>query len=85
MLHRVYSATTGGEGGRRGHNGGVWGWTSTEFDEYKGFVPLSLYLGFSADFIDTLHNVVNATRCATSSSVIILTWIGGRIAYDIAK
>src|SRR5882757_2449565 len=58
MRHRVYSATTGGEGGGRGHNGGVWEWTSTEFDGYEGFVPLSLYPGFSADFFDTLHNVV---------------------------
>jgi hypothetical protein len=58
MRHRVYSATTGGEGGGRGHNGGVWEWTSTEFDRYEGFVPLSLYPGFSADFFDTLHNVV---------------------------
>ena len=58
MRHRVYSATSGGEGGGRGHNGGVWEWTSTEFDGYEGFVPLSLYPGFSADFFDTLHNVV---------------------------
>ncbi len=28
------------------------------FDGYDGFVPLSLYPGFSADFFDTLHNVV---------------------------
>jgi formylglycine-generating enzyme required for sulfatase activity len=58
MPHWVHSATTGGEGGGRGHNGGVWEWTSTEFNGYKGFVPLSLYPGFSADFFDTLHNVV---------------------------
>ena len=58
MRHRVHSATTGGEDGGRGHNGGVWEWTSTEFDGYEGFVPLSLYPGFSADFFDTLHNVV---------------------------
>lgn len=58
MRHRVHSATTGGEGEGRGHNGGVWEWTSTEFDGYEGFVPLSLYPGFSADFFDTLHHVV---------------------------
>jgi formylglycine-generating enzyme required for sulfatase activity len=58
MRHRVHSSTTGGESGGRGHNGGVWEWTSTEFDGYEGFVPLSLYPGFSADFFDTLHNVV---------------------------
>ena len=58
MRHRVHSATTGGEGDGRGHNGGVWEWTSTEFDGYEGFVPSSRYPGFSADFFDTLHNVV---------------------------
>jgi L-histidine Nalpha-methyltransferase / hercynylcysteine S-oxide synthase len=58
MRHWIHSATTGGVDGERGHNGGVWEWTSTEFDGYDGFVPLSLYPGFSADFFDTLHNVV---------------------------
>jgi hypothetical protein len=58
MRHRVHSATTGGEGEGRGHNGGVWEWTSTVFDGYEGFEPSTLYPGFSADFYDTLHNVV---------------------------
>jgi formylglycine-generating enzyme required for sulfatase activity len=58
MRHRVHSATTGGEGEGRGHNGGVWEWSSTVFDGYKGFEPSYLYPGFSADFYDTLHNVV---------------------------
>ena len=57
MRHRVHSATTGGGDGR-GHNGGVWEWTSTVFDGYEGFEPSTLYPGFSADFYDTLHNVV---------------------------
>jgi len=46
-----------GDGGR-GHNGGVWEWTSTVFDKHEGFKPSTLYPGFSADFFDTLHNVV---------------------------
>ncbi|KAF8488667.1 hypothetical protein F5888DRAFT_1910741 [Russula emetica] len=91
-------ATTGGEGGGRGHNGDVWGWTSTEFDGYEGFVPLSLYPGFSADFFDTLHNVAIGrsnvtTPCqaerGTSRNFFQrnypYSWIGGRIAYDVAK
>lgn len=28
------------------------------FDGYEGFEPSTLYPGFSADFYDTLHNVV---------------------------
>ena len=121
MRHRVHSATTGGEDGGRGHNGGVWEWTSTEFDGYEGFVPLSLYPGFSADFFDTLHNVVVSDilfillvcffcTCTHRIGLKIggsyvttprqaerrtlrnffqrnypYSWIGGRIAYDVAK
>ena len=54
----IHSATTGVEDGGRGHNGGVWEWTSTVFDKHEGFQPSTLYPGFSADFFDTLHNVV---------------------------
>ena len=42
------SATTGcmerGLGGR-GHNGGIWEWTSTDFDMHEGFVQSKLYPG----------------------------------------
>ena len=120
MRHRDHSATTGGEGGGRGHNGGVWEWTSTVFDGYEGFVPLSLYPGFSADFFDTLHNVVVSgvrllrfffSARVLNDSVLKIggsyvttprqaerrtlrnfyqrnysySWIGGRVAYDVAK
>jgi hypothetical protein len=42
------SATTGmpGKGGK-GHNGGVWEWTSTIFDSYEGFEPSVLYPGWA--------------------------------------
>jgi hypothetical protein len=53
------SATTGGKKNEgRGHNGGVWEWTSTVWDKHDGFEVSSLYPGFSADFFDTHHNVV---------------------------
>jgi formylglycine-generating enzyme required for sulfatase activity len=40
-------STTGGErDGGRGHNGGVWEWTSTLFDSYEGYVPSKLYPGY---------------------------------------
>jgi formylglycine-generating enzyme required for sulfatase activity len=121
MRHRVHSATTGGEGDGRGHNGGVWEWTSTEFGGYEGFVPSSLYPGFSADFFDSLHNVVVSdilfislfffSRTCTHRVGLKIggsyvttprqaerrslrnffqrnnpySWIGGRVAYDVAK
>lgn len=54
----LHSATTGVGDGERGHNGGVWEWTSTVFDKHESFKPSTLYPGFSADFFDNLHNVV---------------------------
>ncbi|KAG1882685.1 histidine-specific methyltransferase [Suillus subluteus] len=52
-------ATTGGlKYGGKGHNGGVWEWTSTVFDKYDGFVSSTLYPGYSADFFDESHQVV---------------------------
>lgn len=45
-LLEPYSATTGlTKHGGRGHNGGVWEWTSTLFDKYEGFVNSTLYPG----------------------------------------
>ncbi len=68
------SATTGGEGGGRGHNGGVWEWTSTVFDKNEGFEKSTLYPGYSADFFDTHHNVVvRALTFGHYTSVSLLT------------
>jgi len=91
-------ATTGGEGGGKGHNGGIWEWTSTVFDKIEGFVPSTLYPGYSADFYDTHHNVViggsyaTIPRLAERRSVrnwyqrnYPYAWIGGRVAYDATK
>jgi formylglycine-generating enzyme required for sulfatase activity len=56
------SATTGvGEaGGGKGHNGGVWEWTSTVFDKYDGFVPSTLYPGYESLF----STVKQSYRCS---------------------
>ncbi|KAI0043936.1 DUF323 domain-containing protein [Auriscalpium vulgare] len=92
-------ATTGGEAdGGRGHNGGVWEWTSTVFDKYDGFEPSVLYPGYSMDFFDTHHNVVIGGSYATIPRLAErrtlrnyyqrnypYAWTGARIAYDVAK
>lgn len=44
--------------GGKGHNGGVWEWTSTVLAPYDGFVPSKLYPGYSTDFFDGHHQVV---------------------------
>ncbi|KAH9080323.1 DUF323 domain-containing protein [Lactarius deliciosus] len=91
-------ATTGGEGGGQGHNGGVWEWTSTVFDNYEGFETSTLYPGYSTDFFDTHHNVVLGGSYATIPRIAErrtlrnwyqrnypYAWIGGRIAYDVEE
>jgi formylglycine-generating enzyme required for sulfatase activity len=58
--------------GGRGHNGGVWEWTSTVFDGYEGFVPSVLYPGYSADFFDGCHNVVVSYALETEGSHLLI-------------
>jgi L-histidine Nalpha-methyltransferase / hercynylcysteine S-oxide synthase len=53
-------ATTSADGGR-GHNGGVWEWTSTVLDKYEGFVSSKLYPGYVMFICQGLSN---ANACA---------------------
>jgi formylglycine-generating enzyme required for sulfatase activity len=76
---RIHSATTGGEGGGQGHNGGVWEWTSTVFDKIEGFVPSTLYPGYSADFYDTHHNVVVRGTLSLDHFLPVLTKLARRL------
>jgi formylglycine-generating enzyme required for sulfatase activity len=41
-----------------GHNGGIWEWTSTDFEGLPGFETSEVYPGYSTDFFDGLHKVV---------------------------
>ncbi|KAF8585097.1 hypothetical protein K439DRAFT_1410265 [Ramaria rubella] len=89
-------ATCGMKDGGKGHNGGVWEWTSTVFDNYEGFVPSNLYPGYSLDFFDQNHQVVVGGSYATIPRIAQRTsvcnfyqhnypfaWVGARIAYDV--
>ncbi|KAI0683454.1 hypothetical protein BC835DRAFT_1423256 [Cytidiella melzeri] len=90
-------ATTGLESkGGKGHNGGVWEWTSTVFDTYEGFAPSKLYPGYSTDFFDGQHQVVLGGSYATVPRLADrrtvrnyyqhnypYAWCGARVAYDV--
>ncbi|KZT11762.1 DUF323 domain-containing protein [Laetiporus sulphureus 93-53] len=90
-------ATMGGEkSGGKGHNGGVWEWTSTVFEKHDGFVPSPLYPGYSLDFFDGCHQVVIGGSYATIPRLAErrtvrnyyqhnypYAWVGARIAYDV--
>lgn len=47
MLMLFNRSTTGlSQNGGKGHNGGVWEWTSTVLEKHVGFVPSKLYPGW---------------------------------------
>ncbi|KAK7690156.1 hypothetical protein QCA50_006805 [Cerrena zonata] len=91
-------ATTGVSKNGKGHNGGVWEWTSTVLDTYDGFIPSRLYPGYSTDFFDSHHQVViggsyvTIPRLAGRRTVrnyyqhnYPYAWVGARVAYDVKK
>ncbi|KAL4243691.1 EgtD Methyltransferase Superfamily protein [Abortiporus biennis] len=94
--HPIPATTGGGRNGGRGHNGGVWEWTSTVLEKYDGFVPSRLYPGYSTDFFDNHHQVVIGGSYATIPRLAErrslrnyyqhnypYAWVGARIAYDV--
>jgi len=96
--HPIPSTTGGKKDGGRGHNGGVWEWTSTIFDSYEGFVPSTLYPGYSKDFFDDTYRIVLGGSYATIPRIAErrsvrnwyqrkypYPWIGARLAYDITE
>ncbi|KAI0826841.1 DUF323 domain-containing protein [Trametes gibbosa] len=44
--HPVPATSGGTRNNGKGHNGGVWEWTSTVFEKHDGFVPSKLYPGY---------------------------------------
>ncbi|KIK01888.1 hypothetical protein K443DRAFT_97895 [Laccaria amethystina LaAM-08-1] len=94
--HPVPATTGSARSSGKGSNGGVWEWTSTVLDKVDGFVPSSLYPGYSMDFFDGKHQVVLGGSYATIPRIserrtfrnwyqrnYPYSWVGGRVAYDI--
>jgi formylglycine-generating enzyme required for sulfatase activity len=50
--------------------GNGWEWTSTIFDGFPGFTPMSSYPQYSADFFDGKHYVMKGASPATSPELI---------------
>ena len=50
--------------------GNGWEWTSTIFDGFPGFVPMSSYPVYSADFFDGKHFVLKGASPATAPELI---------------
>ncbi|KAF8843379.1 DUF323 domain-containing protein [Paxillus ammoniavirescens] len=94
--HPVPATTGGKKCDGKGHNGGVWEWTSTVFDKFGGFVPSRLYPGYSADFFDGVHRVVMGGSYVTIPRIAErrslrnwyqhnypYAWVSARVAYDM--
>nr|GAT57897.1 predicted protein [Mycena chlorophos] len=89
-------ATTGLESQQgRGTNGGVWEWTTTQFDGHDGLVPTKLFTGYSTDFFDTKHQTVLGGSYATIPRLGRQTvrnfwqrgygyaWVSARVVWDV--
>lgn len=50
--------------------GNGWEWTSTIFDGFPGFAPMSSYKEYSADFFDRKHYVMKGASAATAPELI---------------
>ncbi|KAH9917963.1 uncharacterized protein B0H18DRAFT_1123326 [Fomitopsis serialis] len=101
MFESGYEGGANGDYGRgarrrKGHNGGVFEWTSTILEKHEGFVPSRLYPGYSVDFFDGHHQVVIGGSYATIPRLAErrtlrnyyqhnypYAWVGARIAYDV--
>ncbi|CAE6503684.1 unnamed protein product [Rhizoctonia solani] len=79
----------------RGHNGGVWEWTSTLMYAHEGYIPSIRYPGYSSDFHDQKHHIVLGGSFATIPRLTMrrslanfyqhnyrYAWIGGRVCFD---
>ncbi|TIB98791.1 hypothetical protein E3Q17_02884 [Wallemia mellicola] len=53
----------------KGHNGGVWEWSSNTFEKLEGYEASNLYPGYSSDFYDGAHYVVSGASYATAGRI----------------
>ncbi|TIA99977.1 hypothetical protein E3P84_01859 [Wallemia ichthyophaga] len=53
----------------KGHNGGVWEWSSNPFDKLEGYEPSKLYPGYSNDFFDGAHYTVSGASYASAGRI----------------
>ncbi|OJJ51143.1 hypothetical protein ASPZODRAFT_324979 [Penicilliopsis zonata CBS 506.65] len=76
--------------------GGVWEWTSTPLVPHDGFKPMDVYPGYTADFFDGKHNIVQGGSWATHPRIAGRTsfvnwyqhnypyaWAGARLVRDL--
>jgi ergothioneine biosynthesis protein EgtB len=68
--------------------GNGWEWTSTVFAPFDGFVPMTSYPEYSADFFDGRHYVMKGASPATARELVrpsFRNWFRGNYPYVYAK
>ena len=72
LMASLFSSTSGGEAdGGRGHNGGVFEWTSTVLEKHDGFIQSRLYPGYVSVIITfssfQIHTIDTGTLLTSST------------------
>ncbi|OQE27226.1 hypothetical protein PENSTE_c004G01583 [Penicillium steckii] len=78
-----------------GEMGGVWEWTSTPLAPHKGFHSMDIYPGYTTDFFDGKHNIIQGGSWATLPRIAgrntfinwyqhnyLYAWAGARLVRD---
>ncbi|EPS32723.1 hypothetical protein PDE_07683 [Penicillium oxalicum 114-2] len=81
----------------QGDFGGVWEWTSTPLAPHEGFKAMEIYPGYTSDFFDGKHNIIQGGSWATMPRIAgrttfvnwyqhnyPYTWAGARLVRDLS-
>ncbi|KAJ5488782.1 Ergothioneine biosynthesis protein 1 [Penicillium diatomitis] len=82
----------------QGDLGGVWEWTSTPLAPHEGFKAMDIYPGYTSDFFDGKHNIIQGGSWATMPRIAgrstfmnwyqhnyPYTWAGARLVRDLSS
>ncbi|KAJ5893715.1 hypothetical protein N7495_005406 [Penicillium taxi] len=80
----------------QGDFGGVWEWTSTPLMPHEGFEAMEVYPGYTSDFFDGKHNIIQGGSWATLPRIAgrttfvnwyqhnyLYAWAGARLVRDL--
>ncbi|KAJ5433330.1 Ergothioneine biosynthesis protein 1 [Penicillium daleae] len=93
--HPVPVTPNGDKLAGQGDLGGVWEWTSTPLTAHKGFKAMEIYPGYTSDFFDGKHNIIQGGSWATMPRIAgrttfvnwyqhnyLYAWAGARLVRD---
>ncbi|KAJ5900851.1 Ergothioneine biosynthesis protein 1 [Penicillium subrubescens] len=94
--HPVPVTPNGDKLAGQGDLGGVWEWTSTPLTAHEGFKAMEIYPGYTSDFFDGKHNIIQGGSWATMPRIAgrttfvnwyqhnyLYAWAGARLVRDV--